>query len=133
MKNARKKKFKLHEERALRAREDERKHNVRKEKRGEYSRGRRGGRSQQWNGATYQNDYLLLPFTLIDKSCYVNEWGWHGGLMAVGGRGTTRCRTRGGRAALVRITRKLRILRLCIARSFQESIREIFNPRSVKY
>lgn len=24
--------------------------------------------------ATYQNDYLSLPFTLIDKSCYVNEW-----------------------------------------------------------
>lgn len=37
----------------------------------------RGGR---WNGATYQNDYLSLPFTLIDKSCYVNECsGWGAG------------------------------------------------------
>lgn len=41
------------------------------------------GLARSWNGATYQNDYLSLPFTLIDKSCYVNECssgrGGHGG------------------------------------------------------
>ena len=31
------------------------------------------GLACSWDGATYQNDYLSLPFTLIDKSCYVNE------------------------------------------------------------
>lgn len=73
--------------------------------------GRRGGWEREvarsWNGATYQNDYLSLPFTLIDKSCYVNECN---------GRGDRPARvryTRGPRGGHVRITRKLKILRLC--------------------
>lgn len=63
--------------------------------------------TRSWNGATYQNDYLSLPFTLIDKSCYVNECS---------GRGDQSGRvryTRGPRGGHVRITRKLKILRLC--------------------
>lgn len=50
------------------------------------------GPARSWNGTTYQNDYLSLPFTLIDKSCYVNECSGRGG---PAGEGSVRSRATG--------------------------------------
>lgn len=86
------------------------------------------GRERGHVGATYQNDYLSLPFTLIDKSCYVNEWSGRDGRRGVNSRvilyiATLRgererkrekiVRGERGKGVLVRIKRKLKILRLC--------------------
>lgn len=83
--------MKLHERFPTEERERERGGKLRLRKKGgivaegggEVARGK-------WNGATYQNDYLSLPFTLIDKSCCVNEWGWRGGPVSGGwGKGAS--------------------------------------------